>query len=88
MDGKYVIVKRPPNSGSKFYNYKGIYSIILFAVVDADYCFSYIDVGCNGKANDRSFFRNSTFNIALENNMLNFPNNEALDGCLLGCSAV
>jgi hypothetical protein len=41
---------------------------------------SYIDVGCNGKANDSSVFRNSTFNIAFENNMLNFPSNGVLVG--------
>jgi hypothetical protein len=75
IDGKHVIVKRPPNSSSEFYNYKVTYSIILFAVGDADYCFSFIDVGCNGKAND-----SSAFNIALENNMLNFPNNGVLVG--------
>jgi hypothetical protein len=48
--------------------------------VDADYCFSYIDVGCNGIANGSSVFRNSTFNIALENNKLNCPNNGVLVG--------
>jgi hypothetical protein len=74
------IIKRPPNSGSKFYNYKGTYSNVLFAVVEANYYFSYIDVGCNGKANDSSVFRNRTFNIALERNMLHFPYNGVREG--------
>jgi hypothetical protein len=51
---------------------------VLFAVVGADYCFSYIDVGCNVKANDSSIFRDSAFNIELENNMLTSPNNGVL----------
>jgi hypothetical protein len=34
---KHCEIKRPDNSYSEFYNYKGTYSIILFALVDADY---------------------------------------------------
>lgn len=56
-----------------FFNYKGIYSIILFAMVDADYCFRYIDVGHDGRSNDSTVFKNSTLKIALEQNLLNWP---------------
>ncbi|XP_026819613.1 LOW QUALITY PROTEIN: protein ALP1-like [Rhopalosiphum maidis] len=71
IDGKHVIIiKRPPGSGSSFYNYKKTYSVILFAMVDGDYCFTYIDIGANGRASDSAIFRDSTLNIALENNTL------------------
>lgn len=56
-----------------FFNYKGTYSIVLFAMVDADYCFRYIDVGQDGRANDSTVFKNSTLKIALEQNLLNWP---------------
>nr|CAH7768106.1 unnamed protein product [Callosobruchus chinensis] len=64
---KHVVIKRPPCSGSLYCNYKKTYSIILFAMVDADYCFTHIDVGGNGRASDSAVFRDSTLNIAMEN---------------------
>jgi hypothetical protein len=49
-------------------------------LVDADYRFLYIDVGSNGRVNDGAVFRNSTFNSAMENNLLNCPDNSVILG--------
>lgn len=42
-------------------------------MVDADYCFTYIDVGANGRASDSAIFRDSTLNIAMEKKTLGCP---------------
>jgi hypothetical protein len=80
IDRKHCQIKHPDNSCSEFYNYKGTCSIILFALVDADYRFVFTDVGSNGRVNDGAMFRNSTLNSATENNLLNWPDNSVIIG--------
>ncbi|GBN40567.1 hypothetical protein AVEN_157833-1 [Araneus ventricosus] len=66
IDGKHVLIQAPPNSGSQFFNYKGFHSIILMALVNWDYSFIYIDVGCNGCVSDGGVFQNSSLYSKLE----------------------
>ncbi len=56
IDGKHVPIKCPKRSGSLFSNYKGIYSIILLALVDGDYKLLWVDVGQNGSSSDAQIF--------------------------------
>ena len=73
MDGKHVCIQPPPNSGSYYFNYKHSFSIVLLALVDADYKFIYVDIGCNGRVPDGGVFKNSALFAALENKSLNIP---------------
>lgn len=73
VDGKHVAIVPPPNSGSYFYNYKGFHSMVLMAVVNANYEFVMCDFGTNGRISDGGVIANTKFGEKLENNTLNIP---------------
>ncbi len=71
VDGEHIRIQAPSACGSEFYNFKGYHSIILFAIVDAEYNFLYIDVDANGRAGDVAVWNDSEFKKAFEENSLN-----------------
>lgn len=78
MDGKHIMLQAPINSGTEYYNYKKYFSIVLFALVDADYNFIYADVGCQGRISDGGVFKNTTLYKKLEGHELKIPDPEIL----------
>ena len=80
IDGKHVAIKKPRQSGSLYYNYKGYFSIILLGVVDGNYSFLWCKVGANGSASDAGVFNQSTLRRALETNRIGLPPPEPLPG--------
>lgn len=61
IDGKYVRIRKPKMSGSLFHNYKNYFSVVLLAIIDANYKFIYIDVEAFGKDSDSTIFQKSDF---------------------------
>lgn len=80
LDGKHIAIRCPPNGGSHYYNYKGFHSIVLMALVDADYKFLYVDVGATGCSSDGGIFSATALREALEHNTLRMPTPEPLPG--------
>ncbi|XP_049304029.1 putative nuclease HARBI1 [Bactrocera dorsalis] len=81
MDGKHVAITKPPGTGSFYFNYKKFFSIVLMAVVNANYEFLMVDVGKNGRASDAGIFSDSLFFMSLKNNELKIPSKECPPGC-------
>ncbi|XP_029729932.1 uncharacterized protein LOC134287130 [Aedes albopictus] len=80
LDGKHIRIQCPPCSNSNYFNYKGYFSTILFALVDANYKFMYVDIGKNGRVNDASIFRNCSLKKGIENGTIGFPRGSILVG--------
>lgn len=80
IDGKHINVKAPIHSGSEFFNYKAFFSIVLLAVVDANYNFIYVNVGCQGRISDGGVFNNTFFKKGLETDSLRLPPSRVLPG--------
>ncbi|XP_055846366.1 uncharacterized protein LOC129912239 [Episyrphus balteatus] len=85
MDGKHVLITKPPNSGSYFYNYKGTFSVVLFAIVNANYEFIYVHEGTNGRISDGGVLRRTDFFEKLENHELHIPPPEKLQNSSFVC---
>lgn len=82
MDEKHVRIRKPKMSGSLFYNYKNLFSIVLLAIVDANYKFIYVDVGAFKKGSNSTIFERTSFNKKLENIELNIPMSQPLPGTI------
>nr|CAI5837431.1 unnamed protein product [Callosobruchus analis] len=79
MDGKHVVIQAPSNTGSDFFNYKGDFSVVLLALVDANYSFTYVDIGCKGRISDGGIFKNTALCANIREN-LNLPQPYPLPG--------
>jgi len=63
-----------------YFNYKGSFSIVLLAVVDARYLFRMVDVGLYGKSSDGGTLCASAFGRAFHQGTLDLPEDARLPG--------
>ncbi|XP_041359864.1 uncharacterized protein LOC121376099 [Gigantopelta aegis] len=78
LDGKHVAVRCPPNSGSQYHSYNGSFSVVLLALVDANYLFLWTDVGGFGAMSDSQIFNESELKQCLVDGTINFPDPNSL----------
>lgn len=78
IDGKHIRLVQPRHSGSMYYCYKSHFSTVLLAICDANYCFTYVDVGAYGKEGDSTIFKNSKFFEKVMDNQLNIPHSSPI----------
>ncbi|GFS50623.1 protein ALP1-like [Trichonephila clavipes] len=64
--------------GATYRNYKGFFSIVLLALVDANLKFLYVDVGTNGRVSDGGVWGKSKLRQAITNGDINIPEAAAL----------
>ena len=73
IDGKHVEIRKPPGTGSYYFNYKHSFSIVLMGILNANYEFLMVDVGVNGRVSDGGVFSNTLFCTKLKLKQLSIP---------------
>lgn len=73
LDGKHIRCKKPPGSGSTYINYKKFFSVLLLALVDADYKFVWVDIGGRGAAGDAQVWNESDLKEAVDSGQMPLP---------------
>ena len=69
IDGKHVVLRCPRNSASEYFNYKNAFSIVFFALVDANYNFV-----CQRRMSGKNFWQGWFY----ENSAIYKPRNKNL----------
>ena len=74
LDGRHVAVKKPKNTGALFHNCKGFFSSVMFALLDGQYKFRWVDAGTAGSCSYAQIFNASQLKRRIEDGRIGFPN--------------
>ena len=80
IDGKRIAIECPKKSGSKYFNCKDFFSLVLLAICDAKYCFTFIDIGQYRSSNDSGVLKLSHMGKCFEDNSSNVPEGSKIPG--------
>ena len=80
LDGKHVAIRCPKSSGCWYYSYKGFYSVVILAVVDADVKFLWVKVGSNGLCSETWIFNECQLNDNINDGTIRFSETVELPG--------
>lgn len=80
IDGKHFHIQCPKLSDSQYYNYKQHFSSLVLAMCDAEYKFTYVNIGSAGREGDAGVFSRSDLFQCLEREQLNVPYPAPLPG--------
>jgi hypothetical protein len=78
LDGKHLDFCCPPDTGLQCLNYKGFYSILIFALVDAEYKLVWADLSGKGAATDAQVYNDSELKQCIDDGTISFPDPEPL----------
>ena len=78
IDGKHIGMNKPQKSGSDYYNYKGFFSLVLLALVYAEYRFMWIYCGSSDSCSDAPILNRSDLRERIEDGSLGLPAPEPL----------
>ncbi|XP_066988225.1 uncharacterized protein [Macrobrachium rosenbergii] len=78
IDSKHIRLRNPPLGGTRYYNYKKLFSTILLAIVNSSYKFLYVDVGAIGSESDGGVFAQIRLCEMLAKQEANLPQPDAL----------
>ena len=78
LDCKHIAIKKRMKSGSEYFNHKGYFSLLLLALVNAEYKFLWVNIRTIGSSSDAQIFNRSKLKRRIDNGTLGIPPPEQL----------